>query len=88
MYKDASDQFYFGRTVKTKKIKMQRGNDGSFSHRETDFVFFHTGLDKHEFENNVMMVCESALYIESRGRYSGDSGRTVMSGGWALIHFN
>ena len=26
---------------------------------------------------------------EPRGRYGGgDSGRTVMSGGWALVHFD
>ena len=89
LYKDGHDQFYFGRTCKTRKIKMRRGNDGSFGHNEIDFIFFHTGLDRHEHANNVMIVCESALYVDSRGRYGGgDSGKTVMSGGWALIHLN
>ena len=66
LYKDGHDQFYFGRTAKTKKIQMRRGNDGSFSHNEVDFIFFHTGLDKHEHLNNVMMVCESALYVGAK----------------------
>lgn len=87
MYKDQGDQFYFGRTCKTRKIKLKRGNDGSLGHNEVDFIFFHTGLDKHEFMRNVMMVCESALHVEQRGRYS-NSGKTVMSGGWALVYFD
>ena len=61
---------------------------GTFGHRDTDFLFFHTGLDKHEYVNDIIIVCESALVIEHGRSAHKDKDRMLyVSGGWALIHF-